>query len=99
MSSRRPGCVASQRGKGPECRKATPRDLISTLQSIKAAGALQVDLEVYKEFKKMEGMPINKIGKAPEEDSLGNDLGNRKIDREKLKRDYLDFEALFLAGC
>jgi Rod binding domain-containing protein len=45
----------------------------------------------------MEGMPINKIGKAPEEDSQGNDPGNRKIDRDKLKKACLDFEALFLA--
>ena len=45
----------------------------------------------------MESMPINKIGKAPEADSLGNDPGSRKIDREKLKKACSDFEALFLA--
>ena len=42
-------------------------------------------------------MPINKIGKAPEAASRGNDPGSRKIDREKLKKACSDFEALFLA--
>ena len=45
----------------------------------------------------MESMPINKIGKALEAGSRGNDPGSRKIDREKLKRACSDFEALFLA--
>lgn len=45
----------------------------------------------------MESMPINKIGKTPEAGSRGNDPGSRKIDREKLRKAYSDFEALFLA--
>ena len=45
----------------------------------------------------MESMPINKIGKAPEAASRGNDPESRKIDREKLKKACSDFEALFLA--
>ncbi len=45
----------------------------------------------------MEGMPINKIGDAPEEDSRGKDTDSHKIDREKLKKACSDFEALFLA--
>jgi len=45
----------------------------------------------------MESVPINKIGKALEAGSRGNDPGSRKIDREKLKRACSDFEALFLA--
>jgi flagellar protein FlgJ len=45
----------------------------------------------------MESMPINRIGKASEAGSRGNEPESRKIDREKLKKACSDFEALFLA--
>ncbi len=47
----------------------------------------------------MEGMPINKIGKAPEEGSRGKDTESHKIDREKLKKACSDFEACSWPGC
>ena len=45
----------------------------------------------------MENMPIHKAVDAPERRSPGMEPGNKKIDREKLKKACADFEALFLA--
>ena len=45
----------------------------------------------------MEKLPINKSVQSPERSTPGLRPGEKKIDREKLKKACTDFEALFVA--
>jgi flagellar protein FlgJ len=48
-------------------------------------------------FKKMENQPIHRIVQSPDRSTPASQPGEKKVDREKLKKACADFEALLVA--
>ena len=48
-------------------------------------------------FKKMENKPIHKTVQSPDRPTPGSSPGEKKVDREKLKKACADFEALLVS--